>query len=133
MIDIERAVFSAAVDAFLANYPAGAYYDQPVETPAAFPSMELAEVDNSTYDKSLDAEMREHHAKLLYQLDVYSNLSDGAKDQCRAIVALIDPVMLSLGFVRKMCRLTRNQDERITRMTARYQGIVSEDYRIYRR
>ena len=133
MINIEKAVFSAAVEAFLCEYPNGAYYNENIETPAIFPCMELVEMDNRTYDGSLDSEMCEHHATLLYQLDVYSNLVEGGKDQCKAIVAIIDTVMLGLGFVRKMCRPTRNQDTRITRITARYQGVVSEDYRIYRK
>ena len=133
MIDIERAVFSAVVEEFLKKYPNGSYYGEDVEFPASFPCMTLVEADNYTYDRTLDAEMREHHAHLVYLANIYSNLVDGAKQQCKDILSIIDETMQNLGFTRKYCRQTRNQDERISRMTAQYKGVVSEDFRIYRR
>lgn len=133
MINIEKAVYSSAVDAFKSSWPSGSCYGEPVEVPASFPCMTLIEEDNSTYIRSLDAEKREHHASLVYDVNVYSNLIEGAKQQCKSILETVDEKMQDMGFTRMFCRQTKNQDERIFRMTARYRGVVSEDYRIYRR
>ena len=98
-----------------------------------FPCITLIESDNYTYEKSLTDEMREHHANLMYTLNIYSNKMSGAKQECKAILALLDEKMRSLGFVRTMKAQTKNQDSKIYRITARYRAVVSDDYRIYRR
>ena len=98
-----------------------------------FPCITLIESDNYTYEKSLTDEMREHHANLMYTLNIYSNKTSGAKQECKAILVLLDEKMRSLGFVRTMKAQTKNQDSKIYRITARYRAVVSDDYRIYRR
>ena len=111
MIDIESTVFDAVAKAFTAAYPKGSRYGEEVDTPVSFPCITLIESDNYTYEKSLTDEMRE----------------------CKAILALLDEKMRSLGFVRTMKAQTKNQDSKIYRITARYRAVVSDDYRIYRR
>jgi len=41
---------------------------------------------------------------------------------------------MSMGFTRVFCTQTRNEDNRIYRMTARYRGVISaDDWRVYRK
>lgn len=133
MIDIESAVFSKMADVFDTKYPDGVRYSEPVISPAKFPCLTVIEEDNYTYDGSLDADHKEHHAWVMFSVNVYSNLIAGGKQECFEILNLVDSEFMKLGFMRLSFSQTKNQDTRIYRMTARYRAVVSEDYRIYRR
>ena len=126
MIDAESAIFDKVASRFSQSYPGGSCYSELVDTPANFPCLE----DNSTYEGSLDASHREHNATLLYSVNIYSNKISGAKQECKAIMELVDTEMQNLGFIRIFCNQMKNADIRIA---ARYRGVISEDYRIYRR
>ena len=54
-----------------------------MDSPAKFPCMVLIESDNYTHEESLNSEMREHNANLMYTLDIYSNKTSGAKQECK--------------------------------------------------
>lgn len=133
MIDIETLVFKRIAKAFDEKYPKGSRYSEPVDTPAKFPCLTIWEADNSTYDGSLDAEMVEHHANVMYEANVYANKTSGSKQECKAMIAMVDEIMLSLGFRRTTCLPTKNLDTKIYRITARYKAVVDENHRIYRR
>lgn len=133
MIDVESTIFNRVAGVFSTAYPNGSRYGEATDTPAKFPCMTLVEADNYTYDPSLDAAKTEHHAWIMYELNVYSNKVSGAKQECKAIIDLIDREMFDMGFVRLFCNQTKNADTKIYRMTARYRAVISEDYRIYRK
>lgn len=133
MIDAEAAIFSRVATVFDDKYPGGSRYGETTDSPAAFPCFTLVEADNYTYDASLDSAHREHNAWLTYEVNVYSNKTAGAKQECKNVMELIDGEMQSMGFTRQFCNQTRNADNKIYRMTARYRGVISEDYRIYRK
>ena len=133
MIDIENAVFSIVADAFDEKWPKGSRYSEENSSPPAFPSLQLYQIDNYTYDPSLDAEHREHDAWVTFEVDVYSNLVSGAKQQCKEVMELVDEKLQGLNFTRLFCEQTKNADKKYFRMTARYRAVVSENYMIYRR
>ena len=133
MIDVEAAVFNRVAEKFDISYPNGTRVSEPIDAPASFPCMSLVEADNATYTGSLDSAMTEHDAWLMYELNVYSNLASGAKQQCKEIIALVDDDLLALGFTRTFCHQTKNADTKIYRMTARYRAVISEELRIYRK
>ncbi len=133
MIDVEAAVFNRVAEKFDIAYPNGTRVSEPIDAPASFPCMSLVEADNATYTGSLDSAMTEHDAWLMYELNVYSNLASGAKQQCKEIIALVDDELLSMGFTRTFCHQTKNADTKIYRMTARYRAVISEELRIYRK
>ena len=60
MIDIENAVFDTVATAFDAAYPNGSRYSEDNSAPARFPCLTLVEMDNYTYERSLDASLMEH-------------------------------------------------------------------------
>ena len=133
MIDIESTVFSRVAAEYAIKFPDGSRYGEPVDTPAQFPCLTLIEIDNATYQRSQDADLIEHHATLTDEANAYSNKVSGAKRECKAIMALVDKQMQQMGFTRLFCNQTKNLDSKVYRMTARYRGIVGEDYQIYRR
>lgn len=132
MIDIENVVYSRISKAFLNDYPKGSSYGEATESPAHFPCLTALEIDNSTYTDSLDFSMKEHDAWITYEINAYSNKTSGAKQECKAIMALVDAEMIAMGFVRLHCNHTKNLDSKVYRMTARYRAVVSENHRIYR-
>lgn len=132
MIDIESAVFNQVANAFDAAYPDAARYSEQTTSPPKFPCLTLEQVDNYTYQKSLDAEHKEHGAWVVFDVNVYSNLTSGAKQQCKAIMQLVDQQLQGLNFTRMFCNPGKNADKKYTRYTARYQAVVSEDYVMYR-
>lgn len=133
MIDVEAAVFNRVAEKFDIAYPNGTRVSEPIDAPASFPCLSLVEADNATYTGSLDSAMTEHDAWLMYELNVYSNLASGAKQQCKEIIALVDDELLAMGFTRTFCHQTKNADTKIYRMTARYRAVISEELRIYRK
>lgn len=133
MIDVENAIFSRVATSFTAAYPGGSRYGEPVDTPAQLPCLTLVEIDNATYQRSQDTDLMEHHATATYEANAYSNKTSGAKQECKAIMALVDREMQQMGFTRLFCNQTKNMDSKIYRMTARYRGVIGEDHRIYRR
>ena len=86
----------------------------------------LQEKNNTTYERSLDFENKEHHANVYYQVDVYSNSADGKMQDAKCLMKLVDEAMLGLSFKRTMCQPTPNVDRSYYRMTARYEAVVSE-------
>ena len=134
MIDIESAVFNRVVTRVREVFPdifmAGEY----VKSPPSFPAVSLVEMDNSTRIETIDSGSRENHANVMYELNVYSNKTSGKKSECKAIIALIDEEMLTMGFSRASLTPVPNEyDSSIYRMVGRYRATVSSDMKIYRR
>ena len=133
MIDIEATVFNQVAAAFDEAYPNGSRYGEQTTSPPRFPCLTLEQVDNYTYEGSLDASKSEHDAWVLFEVNVYSNLTSRAKQQCKAVMQLVDQQLQSLNFVRLFCNPGKNADKKYFRMTARYRAVVSENYIMYRR
>lgn len=134
MIDIENQVFQACADAFRAAYQNGFIAGEYVNQPPKFPAVSVVEMDNSVYMRGIDSGSIENFAAVMYQVDVYSNLNKGKKAQAKAIAALIDDVMVRMGFQRTFLNPVQNMnDATIYRMTGRYQAVAGKDNYIYRR
>lgn len=137
MIDIESAIFDRIAREFDDHFPKGSRYDEPVTTPASFPCMQVYESDFAWSGYAgLDGN------RIVMDVDVYSNLTSGAKRQCKEMLALAEDVLLSFGaWERVFTEPIANIDDRIYRMKARYRAVAvqesdedSEYYvRIYRR
>jgi hypothetical protein len=70
-------------------------------------------------------EIIENHANLMYQVDIFSNLTSGKKAECKKILKVVDEKMSEMGFVRILCEPIENlEDATIYRITARYNAIV---------
>ena len=132
MIDIESTVFNRIADVFDEAYPNGSRYGEQTTSPPRFPCLTLEQIDNYTYQQSLDAAPQEHDAWIVFEVNVYSNLMSGAKQQCKDIMQLVDQQLQSLNFTRMFCNPAKNADKKYFRMTARYRAVVNEDYMLYR-
>lgn len=127
MIDIENKVFNTVADAISDSFPSAAVYSDYVDTPQAFPCVTLVENSNTTHLDSLDDALEEHHADLVYDLNVYAN-SSNAKSDAKAILDVADRTLQGMKFTRTYCQPTANVDRTIYRITARYTVVVGEGY-----
>lgn len=128
MIDIEPMVFETVRNAVSPVMCSPTYQDRS----KVFPLVTVEEYDNSVYEKTQDSGNYENHAKLLYEVNVYSNLTSGKKAQAKELMKKVDEVMAKMGFVRSYCSPTPNlSDSNIYRITARYKAIADKEQNIY--
>ncbi len=100
-------------------------------SPKSFPHVSFNEADNSIYDKTIDSGSNENHAKVMYEVNVYSNKQNGRKTEAKKVFDEIDKYMVTLGFARISKVPISTQS--LFRIVARYQGIISKNFEIYRR
>ena len=134
LIDIENALFTRIATAvrqvFSSAYVSGEYVAQPPKLPAVY----IVEQDNSVYLPGRDSGDIENYANVTYQVDVFSNRTDGKKTECKSIMAIIDTEFSKLGFTRTFMNPVQNmKDPRIFRMTGLYRAVVSRDHYVFRR
>lgn len=134
MIDIESQVFQPIANLLRIQFRGIFVTGEYVRKPSTFPTVSIVEMDNMVLPRGRDSGMIENFAEVMYQVDVYSNLRNGRKAQCKAIIASIDAKFAELGFTRSFLNPVPNMDDAtIYRMTGRYRAVVSKDEIIYRR
>lgn len=132
MLDPESVLFTEVAKRARERYKGIRVYPEETESPAAFPCLTFVQSSNTTYRQSLTGDNVEHHASLMYMANAYSNLASGAKQQCKDIIAFVDDIMRSHGFIRTMDEQMPNQDRTISRRTARWSGILGKDGYVYK-
>lgn len=126
MIDIENIVFTKLAQALRAAYNGISVYGEFVEVPASFPCVTIVEADNAVYERTRDLSGVEHHAQVMYEINIYTNDSQGKKSKAKSISNMIDGMMTDMLFTRTFRGQTPNIDRSIYRITMRYQAIVRE-------
>ena len=120
MINIEKEVFDRIAMAVRNEYPGAYVVGEYVKSPSQFPCVSIVEIDNVAYDRTQSSGSLENHADVTYEVNIYSNKTSGKKSECKAIAALIDNELATLGFSRTMLQPIPNMDDAtIYRMTGR--------------
>lgn len=133
MIDIETVVYAQVADALRKKYGKNGIYvaGEYVDSPSKFPAVTILEADNQVYEKQR-TDYIENAAKLLYEVNIYSNKLGYKKSEAQELLNIVDQEMANMGFTRTMASPASNlQDATIFRMIARYEGVVDKEYRIY--
>ena len=134
MIDIENEIFTEIADAVDEQMPGTSLSSEYVPAPSAFPHATIVEMDNSVLLRTRSSSSNENHATVMYEVNVYSNLTNGKKSQAKQLIHQVDEVMATMGFVRSYCSPTPNlADSTVYRITARYRAVVDKNKTIYRR
>lgn len=134
MIDLESPLFTEIAGVLRSTYKGITVYGEYVPAPAGFPSVSFVEMDNGTYLPARTNRITEQYAEVMYEVNVYSNLSRGKKNQAKAIMDTIDTLLQQYGFERITVQPIQNMnDATIYRMVGRYRAVVSDDLTIYRR
>ena len=136
MIDIYSQVFTALYNAVKAvdAYPNAVVEDEyPNALPGSFPAVTVAET-RYLNDRSLnDSSAREKFARVRYRVRIYSNKQGTRKSEARAIFAITDDVMWSLGFRRQAYTATPEiYHSTIYGISAEYESVVDENGMLYR-
>lgn len=83
MIDLESPLFTEIAGVLRSTYKGITVYGEYVPAPAGFPSVSFVEMDNGTYLPARTNRITEQYAEVMYEVNVYSNLSRGKKNQAR--------------------------------------------------
>ena len=128
MIDAENEIFAKVAAKVRAVYPDLYMTGEYVRAPARFPCVAIEEKNNAVWRNSRDTSEIERAVAVMYEVNIYSNLKNGAKRECKAIAAVVDEAMRGIGFTRNMLNPLPNMaDATIYRMTGRYQAIIGKD------
>ena len=100
-------------------------------TPPKFPCVYIHEADN--FNAGYDGCNHEHITGVMYEVEVYSNLTNGKKSQAKEIAYIADNELTRLGFQRRSMQQVPNMaDATIYRLISRYTAAVIDNV-IYRR
>lgn len=135
MIDIENALFDELANLLETEFSelADNVYSEIPNEISSFPLVVIQEVSNLNYIKGQDNNEFENYATIAYDVNIYSNKISGAKLECKAILTKLDIMFLNYNFRRISYIPFKNNDDNVYRLTARYQAVVSNDYRLYSR
>lgn len=129
MIDYEVNVFDAVYRKVSSRFAKGKFVSSYVPNPTAFPAGSLIELSNTTVRKRQSSTPVENFARVMYQLDIYAL----TKKEARALLALVDEVMIGLGFTRLGGDFSDNMSNPdVFRYAARYEAEIDREGNIYR-
>lgn len=132
MIDIENEVFTNVYDAVIAEYPDALVKGVYTPTPTQFPFVSVIQTENETFVETYDSS-GEHDVTVDFQVDVYSRKANGKKAECKAVTAIVNDVMLTMGFARTYSGTVLNLADTDTyRITSRFR-CITDGKNIYRR
>ena len=132
MTDVENYVVDQVAKALRAEFKGIFVVSTDTDAPSKFPALCFWEQSNVPVAKTQTAHCRENSTELMYQGNIYSNLTNGGKQQCRKIAAVIDRVMTGMGFIRIFGQPVLNpSDTSKSRYVLRYKGIVGKDGIVY--
>lgn len=133
MVNIENEIYTLVKNAILSAFPDAEISGVYMPVVSKFPAIRFVEQNNNVYAQGRDNARVENFARVMYEVNVYSNNQTSKKTECKKIMNIIDEVMASYGFERIMLNPMPNlNDATIFRLTARYQAVVSRDKTIYR-
>lgn len=132
MIDIENEVYNTIAVELRAKYPKIFLSGDDSLTPTTFPAVYIVQRDNPIDMSSADSGSIERVTSPMFEVNVYSNLITGRKQEAKNIMATICDVMASLDMERTYCQPTPNVDTSIYRIVGRFNCKTDGKY-IYRR
>ena len=133
MINIESQVFEKVISALEAISSSIDVKSVTTYEPSVFPCVCIEEADNSVYEGTRDSSTIENHATLMYEVNIYSNKSYGAKAECKSLLATVDATLAGYNFTRISSGpspLTINNPMKY-RITARYEVVSSSDEKLF--
>jgi len=131
MIDCENEVYTRIARVLREKFPGINIAGEYVQAPSGFPHVSITQSDNSVVSERMtgSAEM----AQVMFEINVYSNKTEGKKTECKSIMKVIDDVMFSMNFKRQALTPVPNlEDATIYRLVARYRAMTDGTY-FYRR
>lgn len=130
MIDCENEVFTRIAVPLRESIKGIHVTSEYMNAPSAFPHVSVVMSDNAL--AGTDSDFHEI-AVVMFEINIYSNLTNGRKSQCRKITGMIDAIMFHMNFTRiAMTPVPNMQDASIYRIAARYRAATDGTF-FYRR
>ncbi len=127
MNDFEADIYDVLARAVLAEYPNAFTSSRYVRVPSSFPAVSIAEISNVIDVSRIDSSHEEKYSVVTYDVNIYSNLTTGAKDEAKRIAQIIDEKMTKYNFIRQSLQPIDNEnDMAIYRINARYTATISD-------
>mgnify|MGYP007133714099 CR=1 FL=1 len=127
MIDVENLVIDTVSKAIKASaYSTALVVSDYTDMPSSFPCVSVIESDNSTYRRTQDNDLKEHHTRVMYEVNVYSNKTSGAKTEAKKILEIVDSSFQNMKFTRTFKQPIPNADKTIYRILASYEAVIAE-------
>ena len=133
MIDFEDDIIGAVAEAVRAQFPGIVVFDETNLSPAVFPCVCIEEIDNYTYKRTIDSGSNENHARLAYEVNVFSNRSQDKRGECRSIFAAVSDAFTGLGFTRNSMNPKNINESTACRLVGRFTAVAAANGDIYRR
>lgn len=127
MIDCEYEVYTRISNRLKKNFNRISVSGEYVASPPSFPHVSIVQTDSGTYRKTRDSD-GEHHARVEFEINVYSNKPGHRKEECKDIINIINDVMVDMNFRRtSLSPVVNLLDANIYRIVTRYSGVAGED------
>lgn len=135
MIDFENQIVDIIAKELYEEYGENgiSVTSEPVSTvQKIFPAVSIVQADNSILLKTRATDCIENHASVMFEIDIYSNIAQGKKQQAKKISALINDVLTKRNFTRTFCQPLDNlADSKIYRIKMRYKAVIGKNGVIY--
>ena len=131
MIDCENEVYTRVAKVLREKFPGIDIAGEYIQAPSVFPHVSITQSDNSVIANKTtgSAEM----AQVMFEINVYSNKTEGKKTECKAIMKVIDELLFKMNFKRlALTPVPTLEDATIYRMVARYR-VATDGKFFYRR
>lgn len=132
MIDIENEVYTIVANEIRSVYEDVFISGDDSKIPSSFPCVYIVQRDNPIAIEHSDSGYLERITSPMFEINVYSNLKTGRKQQAKEIMAKVCDVMSMLDIERTYCQPTPNADSSIYRITGRF-SCKTDGNKIYRR
>ena len=125
MIDARSDLYDEIARAVLAAFPGAYVSSEHVISPPMFPAVFVEQAASAELDSSRDSSLAENANTLTFTVNVYSNSKSNAKQECTAILQVIDERMRIRNMRRVTARPIDNAaDPSIYRLIGRYTGEI---------
>lgn len=129
MIDVENQIIDMLIKALRTEFKSIYVYGEAVKVPAGYPCVTIVEQNNSVAQQYIDSGGIENAVDVMYEINVYSNLSKGKKQEAKKIRNFINDILDKAGFVRTISQpVTNLNDTSIYRILSRYEARIDNDF-----
>lgn len=131
MIDYSIEIFNAVAVRLRSIYESIRVVGEYVQMPSSFPCVAMDEIQNVPVH--LDSATENKYARVVYRVQVFSNLESGKRAQAREIYSEVDKKMQELGlFCKSYTTTPAIYNSEIYSITATYEGVIDRAGVIYR-
>lgn len=131
MIDFSNEIFNAVAEYLRSLFAGIRVVGEYVNSPTRFPCVTIDEIEN--YPEHLDSARVNKYARIVYRVQVFSNLEGGKRSEARRIYAKVDEKMQELGLFAKTYTSTPAvYNAEVYSITATYEAVIDQNGVIYR-